>query len=119
MGSTAVLGCRDEFARYRHLEAAITELRAVPMQIDAGARERLLARLCDLRSRLVRYAVFATELGPVVVPCASCLLPVPVPVAEECESRAESRGSRGGSRTGAGASSKPQGPRLPVRDSHA
>ena len=60
-------GCRDEYARYRKLEAAVVELRAAPRLPDTAARERLLARLADLRLRLVRYAVFPTPLGPVLI----------------------------------------------------
>lgn len=60
-------GCRDEYTRYRALDAAVVELRATAIAPPADARERLLARLSDLRLRLVRYAVFSTPLGRLLI----------------------------------------------------
>jgi O6-methylguanine-DNA--protein-cysteine methyltransferase len=59
--------CRNDYARYRAVDAVVGELRAVPIRDDEGARERLLARLTDLRSRIVRYAEFTSPLGPILV----------------------------------------------------
>jgi len=59
--------CRDELARYRAVDAAIGELKQAPLPASDDARERLLARLSDLRSRLVHYSVFPTPLGPLLI----------------------------------------------------
>jgi len=59
--------CRDNYARYRAVDAVVGELRSTPVPDSDSARERLLARLADLRSRLVRYAVFASPLGPILI----------------------------------------------------
>jgi O-6-methylguanine DNA methyltransferase len=59
--------CRGEHARYRALDAVVTELRTASVAPDASARERVLERLADLRLRLVRYAVFPTPLGPLLI----------------------------------------------------
>jgi len=59
--------CRDEHARYSALDAAVTGLRVTAVVADASARERVLERVADLRSRLVRYAVFPTPLGSVLL----------------------------------------------------
>jgi methylated-DNA-[protein]-cysteine S-methyltransferase len=60
-------GCQEEYARYRAVHEAVGELRATIPPPAAAARRRLLSRLADLRSRLVRYGVFATPLGPVLI----------------------------------------------------
>jgi methylated-DNA-[protein]-cysteine S-methyltransferase len=62
-------GCRDDFARYRAIEGAVGALRATaPPAGDAeAARARLIARLADLRSRLVSYGVFTSPLGPILL----------------------------------------------------
>jgi O-6-methylguanine DNA methyltransferase len=59
--------CREDYAHYRALDAAVGELRSAPADDDAGARTRLLARLGDLRSRLVRWSVFDSALGPILI----------------------------------------------------
>jgi len=61
--------CRDEFARYRAVEVEIGALRvAPPGDADTeAARARLLARLTDLRSRLLTYAVFPSPLGRILI----------------------------------------------------
>jgi O-6-methylguanine DNA methyltransferase len=61
--------CRDEFAHYRAIEGAVGTLRAtLPPPDDAQvARERLLARLGDLRSRMVTYGVFPSPMGPILM----------------------------------------------------
>jgi O-6-methylguanine DNA methyltransferase len=61
--------CREELAQYRAIEGAVGALRASPPPArDAdAARERLLARLSDIRTRLVRYGVFPSPLGPILL----------------------------------------------------
>jgi O-6-methylguanine DNA methyltransferase len=61
--------CRDDFARYRAIDTSVGTLRVSPPpagEVDA-ARARLMARLADLRSRLVSYGVFASPLGPILL----------------------------------------------------
>jgi methylated-DNA-[protein]-cysteine S-methyltransferase len=65
----ACASCRDDFARYREIDTAVGALRAAP-PADAdveAARERLVARLADLRPRLVGYRVFPSPLGPILL----------------------------------------------------
>jgi len=59
--------CRDEYARYRAVDAAVGELKKAPTPPSDSARERLLAQLSDLRLRLVHYGVFPTPLGPLLI----------------------------------------------------
>jgi O-6-methylguanine DNA methyltransferase len=61
--------CRDDFARYRAIDTAVGALRSTaPPAGDAdAARLRLVARLADLRSRLVSYGVFSSPLGPILL----------------------------------------------------
>ncbi|HXH84501.1 MAG TPA: hypothetical protein VNN07_16475, partial [Candidatus Tectomicrobia bacterium] len=61
--------CREEFADYRAVERELGTLRAARSHDEeaAGARERLLARLGDIESRLVRYTVFDSPLGPILL----------------------------------------------------
>lgn len=61
--------CRDDFARYRAVDAVVGTLRGdAPPAADAdAARGRLVARLADLRSRLVSYKVFPSPLGPILI----------------------------------------------------
>jgi methylated-DNA-[protein]-cysteine S-methyltransferase len=61
--------CRDEFGQYRAVERAVSTLRATERP-DAGAdaaRLRLVARLADLRTRVVTYGVFPSPLGPILI----------------------------------------------------
>jgi O-6-methylguanine DNA methyltransferase len=63
------VACRDDLARYRAVDAVVGTLRG-PAVSDAdgeAARDRLLARLTDLRSRLVSYRVFPSPLGPLLL----------------------------------------------------
>ena len=60
-------GCRDEYTRYRGLDAAVAELRGSAPAPAGDARRRLLARLADLRLQLVRYGVFSTPLGRLLI----------------------------------------------------
>ena len=59
--------CRDDYARYRAVNAVVDELRAAPPPDSEAARVRVLARLSDLRARLVRYGVYASPLGPMLI----------------------------------------------------
>lgn len=61
--------CRDDFARYREIDTAVGALRSTaPSTGDAeAARQRLIARLADLRTRIVGYRVFASSLGPLLI----------------------------------------------------
>ena len=61
--------CRDDFTRYRAVDAVVGTLRGeTPPAADSeAARQRLLARLADLKSRLVSYKVFPSPLGPILI----------------------------------------------------
>jgi len=61
--------CREDFARYRAVDAVVGTLRGdTPPAADAdSARARLLTRLADLKSRLVSYKVFPSPLGPILI----------------------------------------------------
>jgi O-6-methylguanine DNA methyltransferase len=65
----ACLPCRDDFARYREIDTVVGALRSTaPPAGDAeAARQRLLARLADLRPRIVGYRVVASSLGPLLL----------------------------------------------------
>lgn len=62
-------GCREDFGRYRVIDVAVGALRSTPPPAGDGeaARQRLIARLADLRTRLLSYHVFASPLGPILV----------------------------------------------------
>lgn len=61
--------CRTEHAEYRAIERQLGTLRETPLDVRgvAQSRERLEARLDDLRSRIVAYRVFDSPLGPVLL----------------------------------------------------
>lgn len=62
--------CRDEFVRYRAIESVIGQIRGTeraPDTDEARARERLVARLSDLRGRRMRYGVFPSPLGSILI----------------------------------------------------
>jgi len=61
--------CRDDYTRYRAVDAVVGTLRGeTPPAADAdAARARLVARLADLKSRLVSYQVFPSPLGPILI----------------------------------------------------
>lgn len=60
--------CHDDFARYRAIDATVGELRAAPPIADAeAARERLIARLADIRSRILKYGIVASPIGPILL----------------------------------------------------
>lgn len=65
-------GCRDELGHYRAVEGVVSGLRGAPAP-GAGptlARAELENRLADLRSRLVRFGVFESALGPILIGCS-------------------------------------------------
>jgi methylated-DNA-[protein]-cysteine S-methyltransferase len=63
--------CRDEFDRYRAIESALAGLRVTPGSEDeARARASLEARLADLRSRILRYRIFGSPLGNILIACS-------------------------------------------------
>lgn len=59
--------CRGEFTKYRAIERAVGGLRQAPAAVEPSARERLEARLADLRRRALVYRVFASPLGPLLI----------------------------------------------------
>ncbi len=61
--------CRGEFERYRALDEAAGEIKSEPPQAAdlARARAELEVRLADLRSRLVKYEVFSSPLGRILI----------------------------------------------------
>jgi methylated-DNA-[protein]-cysteine S-methyltransferase len=61
--------CREELGHYQAVEGAMSGLRreAVPGAGPTLARAELENRLADLRSRLVRYGVFESALGPILI----------------------------------------------------
>jgi methylated-DNA-[protein]-cysteine S-methyltransferase len=61
--------CRVEHSEYRAIDREVAAIRetAVDVQGVARSRERLEARLDDLRSRIVAYRIFDSPLGPVLL----------------------------------------------------
>jgi methylated-DNA-[protein]-cysteine S-methyltransferase len=60
--------CRNDYAHYQAVEAVVGDLRSTLPAADAeDARRRLIERLADLRSRLVRYRVEPSPLGPILI----------------------------------------------------
>jgi len=61
--------CRDEFRQYRVIDGAVVGLRSQspPAGAVAIARERLEARLLDLRSRLLAYRIFPSPFGDILI----------------------------------------------------
>jgi methylated-DNA-[protein]-cysteine S-methyltransferase len=62
-------GCRDDFDRYRAIDVAVGALRATapPAGDVEAARQRLIARLADLQTRIVSYRAFESPLGPILI----------------------------------------------------
>ena len=58
--------CRQDFGRYRAIEGMVGGMRAA-VSDDTHARERLVARLGDLSRRRLRYGVFPSPLGPLLI----------------------------------------------------
>ena len=59
--------CREELQRYGAIEQAMGALRRTPPAPAAEARTSLVARLADLRSRLVAYGIFPSPLGRLLI----------------------------------------------------
>jgi O-6-methylguanine DNA methyltransferase len=59
--------CRDAYGRYRAVDDALNAVKARTTSSSDDARQRLLARLADLRAKLVHYGVFSTPLGPLLI----------------------------------------------------
>jgi methylated-DNA-[protein]-cysteine S-methyltransferase len=61
--------CRTAHSDYRAIDRELGAIRETPVDVQgvARSRERLEARLDDLRSRIVAYRVFDSPLGPVLL----------------------------------------------------
>jgi methylated-DNA-[protein]-cysteine S-methyltransferase len=59
--------CRQAFESYRAVDEVVGTLSRAMPPAEQVARERLLARLSDLRGRIVRYRVFQSLLGPILL----------------------------------------------------
>jgi methylated-DNA-[protein]-cysteine S-methyltransferase len=61
--------CRIDHAGYRAIDHELGTMREAPVDVQgvARSRERLEARLDDLRSRIVAYRVFDSPLGPILL----------------------------------------------------
>lgn len=62
--------CLDQLGRYRTIEGVVGQMRAAQPAMDddeARIRERLTARLSDLHRRRMRYGVFPSPLGPILI----------------------------------------------------
>jgi len=59
--------CATELEHYRRIESAVAELRDARLPDTDAGRQRLLGELADLRSRIVRYTVFDSPLGPILL----------------------------------------------------
>jgi O-6-methylguanine DNA methyltransferase len=61
--------CRRELQGYRALDGTVATMRAEPQPSEhaAQARERLETKLADLRQRLLRYRVFSSPLGHILI----------------------------------------------------
>lgn len=60
-------GCRDEYDGYRAVETAVGAVRSATDIDPSAARQHLLERLADLRARIVRYGVFESPCGPLLI----------------------------------------------------
>jgi methylated-DNA-[protein]-cysteine S-methyltransferase len=61
--------CREDFERYRAIDVAVGSLRAAapPAGDVEAARQRLIARLADLKTRIVSYRAVDSPLGPILI----------------------------------------------------
>jgi methylated-DNA-[protein]-cysteine S-methyltransferase len=61
--------CRRELETYREVDGAVASLRDRPPEAGGldRTRERLEVRLSDLRRRLLRYRIFPSPLGPMLI----------------------------------------------------
>ena len=62
-------GCREDFRRYRAIDALTGEIRNAPAPLadEAGARARLASRLADFRRRMLTYRIIRSPLGPILL----------------------------------------------------
>jgi O-6-methylguanine DNA methyltransferase len=65
----ACRSCHDDYARFREIDTAVGALRSsIPAPADAeAARQRLVARLADLRTRILGYRVVPSSVGPILI----------------------------------------------------
>ena len=65
----ACASCRSELARYQAVDGLVLAYRdtGAPVADPTLARAQLESRLADLRSRIVRYGVFDSPLGPIAI----------------------------------------------------
>ena len=61
------LPCREMHAQYRTLGGIVEEIRAAPAAEEPEALDRLRARIADVRSRILRYVVFSSRVGPLLL----------------------------------------------------
>jgi methylated-DNA-[protein]-cysteine S-methyltransferase len=61
------LPCREMHAQYRTLGGIVEEIRAAPAADEVEALDRLRARIADVRSRILRYVVFSSRVGPLLL----------------------------------------------------
>ena len=61
--------CADELGRYRAIEDVVGRMRTAHARetVTTGVRDRLDARLAELRRRLMTYGVFASPLGHILL----------------------------------------------------
>lgn len=61
--------CRSELAQYQTVDGLVTAYRdtRAPEADPTLARAQLESRLADLRSRIMRYGVFDSPLGPIAI----------------------------------------------------
>jgi O-6-methylguanine DNA methyltransferase len=62
--------CRQEFGQYRAIEGVVGQMRVPSIRVDddeARARERLAARLSELRRHRMSYGVFPSPLGHILI----------------------------------------------------
>ena len=61
--------CRNEHSSYQAIDRELGVMREAPVDSQgvAQSRERLEARLDDIRSRIVAYRIFDSPLGPILL----------------------------------------------------
>lgn len=59
--------CRGTDAEYRALNGIVDEIRLSPGTPDDASLDRLRERIADLRTRVLRYAVLSSPLGPILL----------------------------------------------------
>jgi anti-sigma factor RsiW len=61
------VSCREIHAQYRTLGGIVEQIRAAPVAEHTEALDRLRERIADVRSRVLRYVVFSSRVGPVLL----------------------------------------------------